>query len=89
MSSFDHWFNWWTNGRDKAGRRQFADAPLDVYVASGHGAKRALWVIPSLDLIVSWNDADVEDHDSSPGNPTTKCNRAARLMRQAVTRDGD
>jgi CubicO group peptidase (beta-lactamase class C family) len=77
-------FNWWTNGRDKAGRRLFVDAPADTYVASGHGGKRALWVIPSLDLIVAWNDSDVEDHDSSPGNPNTKCNRAARLMKEAV-----
>jgi hypothetical protein len=77
-------FNWWTNGRDKSGRRLFVDAPPDTCVASGHGGKRALWVIPSLDLIVSWNDADVEDHDSSPGNRNTKCNRVARLMRDAV-----
>lgn len=77
-------FNWWTNGRDKAGRRLFVDALPDTYVASGHGGKRALWLIPSLDLIVSWNDADVDDHDSSPGNPNTKCNRAARLIKEAV-----
>lgn len=77
-------FNWWINGTDKAGRRLFVDAPPDTYVASGHGGRRMLWVIPSLDLIVSWNDADVDDHDASPGNPNTKCNRAARLIKEAV-----
>jgi hypothetical protein len=77
-------FNWWLNGRDKDGRRLFVDAPADTYVASGHGGERMLWVMPSLDLVVTWNDADVHDHDQSPGNPATKCNRAARLMREAV-----
>jgi len=45
---------------------------------------RMLWVIPSLDLVIAWNDAAVEDQDASPANPRTKCNRAARLIRQAV-----
>jgi CubicO group peptidase (beta-lactamase class C family) len=77
-------FNWWLNRIDKDGRRLFVDAPPDAYVATGHGGTRTLWVVPSLDLIVSWNNAKVEDHDASPGNPTSKCNRAARLMREAV-----
>lgn len=77
-------FNWWLNRTDNAGRRLYVDAPPDTYVASGHGGKRMLWVIPSLDLIVSWNDAEVDDHDASPGNPNTKCNQAARLMKESV-----
>ena len=80
-------FNWWLNTPDRAGRRLFVDAPPDTCVASGHGGRRMLWVIPSLDLVVAWNDADVTDHDASPGNPRTKCNRAARLLCEAV-RDG-
>jgi hypothetical protein len=52
----------------------------------GHGGERALWVIPSLDLIVAWNDAKIDDHDASPGNSQTKCNQAVRLMREAVQR---
>jgi CubicO group peptidase (beta-lactamase class C family) len=79
-------FNWWLNRTDKDGRRLFTDAPPDTFVASGHGGMRALWVIPSLDLVVAWNDATIDDHDASPGNPRTKCNRAARLMREAVLR---
>jgi CubicO group peptidase (beta-lactamase class C family) len=79
-------FNWWLNRTDKAGRRFFTDAPPDTFVASGHGGKRTLWVVPSLDLVVAWNDAKIDDHDASPGNPKTKCNQAARLMREAVLR---
>jgi len=77
-------FNWWLNGLDREERRLYVDAPPDTYVASGHGGKRALWIIPSLDLIVCWNDTRVEDHDASPGNPNTLCNQAARLMKEAV-----
>jgi len=77
-------FNWWLNRTDNAGRRLFVDAPPDTYVASGHGGPRMLWIIPSLDLIVSWNDAKVEDHDASPGDPKSRCNQAARLIREAV-----
>ena len=80
-------FNWWVNRTDKNGNRLFADLPPDAFVASGHGGMRALWVIPSLDLIVAWNDAKIDDHDASPTNPKTKCNQAARLMREAVRRE--
>ena len=73
-------FNWWLNRVDAKGRRLYVDAPPDTYVAAGHGGKRMLWVIPSLDLVVSWNDSPIEDHDASPGEANTKCNRAARLM---------
>jgi CubicO group peptidase (beta-lactamase class C family) len=79
-------FNWWLNRTDKDGRRLYVDAPPDTFAAVGHGGERALWVIPSLDLIVAWNDAKIDDHDASPGNPGTKYNRAARLMREAVMR---
>ena len=41
-------------------------------------------VMPSLDLIVSWNDSPINDHDQSPGNPGTRINQAARLIREAV-----
>jgi CubicO group peptidase (beta-lactamase class C family) len=77
-------FNWWLNRTDRQGRRLFVDAPADTYVASGHGGERMLWIVPSLDLVVCWNDADVHDHDASPGNPDTKCNQAARLLTEAV-----
>jgi CubicO group peptidase (beta-lactamase class C family) len=81
-------FTWWLNRTDAKGRRLFAEAPPDTYVASGHGGERMLWIIPSLDLVVAWNDANVHDHDASPGNPGTRCNQAARLMRQAARSSG-
>jgi len=82
-------FNWWLNRTNQLGQRLFADAPPDAYVASGHGGKRMLWIIPSLDLIVCWNDSEIDDHDQSPGNAETKCNQAARLIVGAVSDDGD
>ncbi|MGQ9696780.1 MAG: serine hydrolase domain-containing protein [Armatimonadota bacterium] len=77
-------FNWWLNHTDRQGRRLFVDGPGDLFVASGHGGIRAVWVLPSLDMVVSWNDASVNDHDASPGNANTKCNRAVRLMVEAA-----
>lgn len=73
-------FNWWLNRTNAAGQRLFPDAPHDTYVASGHGGKRALVIIPSLDLIAVWNDSVIEDHDQSPGNPATRNNRALRAL---------
>jgi hypothetical protein len=75
------------NRTDQDGKRFYVDGSPDLYVAQGHGGERALWVIPSLDLIVAWNDANIDDHDTSPGNPKTKCNQAIRLMREAVQRE--
>lgn len=63
----------------------YVDAPPDTYVAGGHGGKRMLWIIPSLDLLVSWNDSPIDDHDRSPGNPGTRINQAARLIREAAS----
>jgi len=77
-------FNWWLNRKDSQGRRLFVDAPEDLFVASGHGGVRAVWVLPGLDMVVSWNDATADDHDASPGNPNTKCSRAVRLMVEAA-----
>jgi CubicO group peptidase (beta-lactamase class C family) len=72
-------FNWWVNGKDKEGKQPFEALPEGAYVASGHGGKRELYVIPEWDLIV-WNDARLGDHDG-PGVPG-----AARLLREAVRR---
>ena len=71
-------FNWWINGRDREGKRLFEELPEGAYVASGHGGKRELYVVPEWDLVVVWNDANVKDHDG-PGVPG-----AARLMHDAV-----
>lgn len=79
-------FNWWLNGTDAKGRRLFPEAPLDAVVASGHGGKRTLWIFPGLDLVVSWNDSPLDDHDKCPGNPDTGINRAVRLVVESARR---
>ncbi|MGE5195087.1 MAG: serine hydrolase, partial [Deltaproteobacteria bacterium] len=72
-------FAWWTNGKDREGKRHWTAAPLDAFAALGHGGQRALVVIPSLDLIVSWNDAKVDGREQQ--------NRALELLRGAVVED--
>lgn len=81
-------FNWWLNRPDAAGRRLFVDGPADAIVASGHGGRRTLWILPTLDLVVCWNDSGIDDHDRSPGNPESRCNQAIRLLLGAVGAPG-
>jgi len=69
---------WWTNGVDRNGKRHWPDAPTDTYGAFGHGGIRAMIVIPSLDLIVSWNDTNTRGRDRE--------NRALKLLVEAVVR---
>jgi CubicO group peptidase (beta-lactamase class C family) len=69
-------FAWWTNGVDRDGKRHWPDAPLDTYAALGHGGRRAMVVIPSLDLVVSWNDAKLKGRDTE--------NQALKLLVGAV-----
>ncbi len=70
---------WWTNGVDREGRRHWPDAPADAYGAFGHGGPRAMIVIPSLDLILSWNDARIRGRDME--------NQALGLLREAADSD--
>jgi CubicO group peptidase (beta-lactamase class C family) len=58
---------WWTNGVDRHGARHWPDVPVDTFGCFGHGGLRAMVVLPSLDLIISWNDtqirgAEMENH---------------------------
>jgi len=53
-------FAWWVNGVGRDGKRNWPDVPADVYGCFGHGDIRAMVVLPSLDLIVSWNDTRIE-----------------------------
>ena len=54
---------WWTNGVDRNGLRHWPDVPTDAYGAFGHGGIRAMVILPSLDLIISWNDADIKTRE--------------------------
>lgn len=56
-------FLWWTNGVDRHGQRHWPEVPVDVYGAFGHGGPRAMIVLPSLDLVVSWNDTQVKSRE--------------------------
>ena len=60
-------FMWWVNGIDRTGRRLLPDAPSDTFMASGHGARRAAVVIPSLDLIATWNDTTIDGWPAANG----------------------
>jgi len=68
---------WWTNGIDRHGRRHYPDVPTDLYGCFGHGGPRVMAVIPSLDLIVSWNDTRVKGREAE--------NEAFRLLVASVT----
>jgi len=68
---------WWTNGLDREGKRHWPDAPVDTYGCFGHGGKRAMVVMPSLDLIVSWNDTKIQASEME--------NHALKLLKDSVT----
>ena len=54
---------WWVNGVDRDGVRMWPNAPEDVFCALGHkNGQRGIAVIPSLDMVVSWNDTTLGDH---------------------------
>ena len=69
---------WWTNGIDRSGQRHWPDAPKDLYGCFGHGGPRVMIVVPSLDLVMSWNDAHVKSREAE--------NHAFRLLVASVVR---
>ncbi len=74
---------WWVNGLDGKGRRFWPSAPMDTYGAFGHAnGQRAVVVIPSLDLVVSWNDTTL---GNKQGNPRDE---AFRLLMESLISEG-
>ena len=71
---------WWVNGLEANGQRHWPDAPTNLFAALGHGGIRGLAVLPSLDLVVSWNDARTDTPE--------KENEAFRLLQAAVEAPG-
>ncbi len=72
---------WWINGVSREGKRHWPDAPADIYAALGHrNGMRGMAVIPSLDIVMSWNDTVIGDMDEDP----EPLNTAFRLLREAV-----
>lgn len=70
---------WWTNGVSSEGKRHWPDVPTDAYGCFGHGGPRAMVVIPSLDLIVAWNDAKIRSPEME--------NHALKLLVEAVNQN--
>jgi len=60
---------WWINGVDASGARNWPDAPVDAYGAWGHNnGKRGIIVIPSLDIVISFNDTTLDKREGNPWN---------------------
>ena len=76
---------WWINGADADGTRMWPAAPVDTFGAFGHGGPRAMWVIPSLDIVVSYNDARLKQWTNGPDNNPT--NEAMRRLVEAVMKE--
>jgi hypothetical protein len=58
---------WWLNGVDRNGNRFWPSAPVDTFTALGHAnGKRGVAALPSLDLVIAWNDTSL---DRRPGVP--------------------
>lgn len=68
---------WWTNGIGRDGVRHWPDVPTDTYGCFGHGGLRAMVVMPSLDLIISWNDTKIRGAQME--------NHALNLLKDAAT----
>ena len=67
---------WWLNGIKRDGTRKYPDAPLDLFMARGHGGKRLMVVFPSSGVVASWNDANI-DGDAN-------VNQALKLLKDAI-----
>lgn len=58
---------WWLNGTDIDGTRYFAEAPADTYCALGDtNGRRGLAVMPSLGMVISWNDTILDTYPARP-----------------------
>lgn len=47
---------WWLNTVSRDGERWWPDAPEDMFCALGHCGQRGVAIIPSLNIVISWND---------------------------------
>ncbi|MCF7764440.1 MAG: serine hydrolase [Verrucomicrobia bacterium] len=48
---------WWLNTLSRDGRRWWPDAPEDMFCALGHCGQRGVAILPSQQIVMSWNDA--------------------------------
>jgi len=66
---------WWVNGIQRNGLRRWPDAPANVYTCRGHAnGQRGMAVMPSQDIVLSWNDTTLGTRPSDPDplNPVFK-----------------
>lgn len=74
----------WLNVVGPEGRRLFPDAPEDLLLAVGNWGEAALWIFPSLDLVVTWNECPVRDFGEVLQRSDTEMNRIATLLTRSV-----
>ena len=79
-------FHLWKNERGPSGLTMLPDAPRDTMLATGKWGEVALWIIPSLELVVAWNGSAIDDHHLAQTNPEAKMNVAAGLMVRATAK---
>lgn len=77
-------FHLWRNVKGPSGNLMLPDAPEDTLLASGKWGEATLWMIPSLDMVVAWNDSDINDHHTARHNPEAEMNLVAKLLVQAA-----
>jgi hypothetical protein len=66
---------WWLNGLDAHGARFLSEAPADAFCALGDdNDRRGLAVIPSKDIVFSWNDTALDVYPVEP-RPLNECLR--------------
>jgi len=71
---------WWTNGIGRDGTRHWPDVPIDTYGCFGHGGLRAMVIMPSKGLIISWNDTRIRGSEME--------NHSLKLLKDSVTKAG-
>jgi CubicO group peptidase (beta-lactamase class C family) len=82
-------FHLWRNRKGPSGNLMLPDAPTDTLLASGKWGEVALWIIPSLNLVVAWNDSKIDDHHLARHEPEAEMNLVARLIMQSTRSAGE
>jgi CubicO group peptidase (beta-lactamase class C family) len=72
---------WWINGVDGSGNQKWPDGPADAFAALGHNNKRGMAVIPSLEIVIAWNDTSL---DLKPEEPDP-VNEVLKLIQESVS----
>ncbi len=69
---------WWLNVVSRDGRHWWPDAPDDMFCALGHCGQRGLAILPSQQIVMSWNDSKELHCDRELGN------QVFRLLKESV-----